>query len=47
MPIVIYLPLLICLLGLVLFLTIQDPDRKAVAKDMFWIGLLVFLINRR
>lgn len=44
---IIYLPLFICLLGLVLFLAAKDPswsDIKALAKDMFWCGLLAFLL---
>lgn len=44
---VIYLPLLISLIGLVIFLTRPptSPDWKEVGRICFWVGLLAFLLE--
>jgi hypothetical protein len=44
---IVYLPLFICLIGLLLFFICANKpewqDVKAIAKDMFWTGLLITL----
>lgn len=40
----IYFSLLVCIVGGVAFL-LTTGDAKALAKDMFWCGLLAFLLN--
>jgi hypothetical protein len=40
----IYLPLLVCLIGLVIYALPLDPKVNAIGKDMFWTGLLAFLL---
>lgn len=42
------LPLIICIIGGIVFLAIKDPkyaDVKALAHDCFWVGLLAFLLH--
>lgn len=43
----IYFSLAVCLIGGIGFLVIPPayPDAKALLKDMFWTGLLVFLFQ--
>ncbi len=41
--IVIYIPLLVSLLGVVLYATSSNGKVQTLARDMFWVGLLVFL----
>ena len=41
----IYLPLLICFLGLFIYLLTDKPKPSSIAKDMFWTGLLVTLLQ--
>jgi uncharacterized membrane protein len=40
---VIYLPLLVSLIGVVLYATSSNGKVQTLARDMFWVGLLVFL----
>lgn len=40
---IIYLPLLVCLVGLVMYALSTNPKVQSIGKDMFWVGLLVFL----
>lgn len=40
----IYLPLLICLIGLVLYLISVQPKPAEIGRIMFWVGLLAFLL---
>jgi hypothetical protein len=42
-----YLSLLVCIIGGVLFLVVKPEygDVKAMAKDCFWVGLFVFLLQ--
>ena len=40
---IIYLSLLICLIGLVVYAPRTRAEWQAVALHMFWVGLLVFL----
>lgn len=43
-----YLSVIICVVGAILFIMIKNPahiDFKMLAKDMFWTGLLAFLIQ--
>jgi hypothetical protein len=47
--VVLYLSLIICVVGGLLFLVLKSPgqaDYKALAKDMFWVGLLAFLLSK-
>lgn len=39
----IYIPLLICIIGALIFGISQNGKATALAKDMFWCGLLVTL----
>ena len=41
----IYLPLLICIIGLVVYAISVNPKAQTLARDMFWVGLLVFLLK--
>lgn len=41
---VIVVPLLVCLIGMVLYVLPVDGKVQALGKDMFWVGLLVFLL---
>lgn len=43
-----YLSLIVCVIGAVLYLVLKSPqsmDFKMLAKDMFWVGLLAFLLE--
>ena len=47
--VVVYLSLIVCIVGGILFLILRNPgqaDWKALAKDMFWAGLLAFLLGK-
>lgn len=41
---VIFLPLLISLIGLILYGLVTDPKVQTVGLNMFWVGLLAFLL---
>ena len=43
--IVIYIPLLVSLIGVVLYATSNNGKVQTLARDMFWVGLLVFLLH--
>ena len=42
---VIYLPLFISLIGLVIYAISNNPKAMTLARDMFWVGLLAFLLT--
>jgi len=39
-----YLPLLICIIGLILYFVTEHPKVSAVSLSMFSMGLLAFLL---
>lgn len=41
----ILLPLLISLIGLLMYALCANPKLQAIGKDMFWVGLLAFLLK--
>lgn len=41
----ILLPLLVCLVGLVMYCISNNGKAQALGLDMFWVGLLAFLIE--
>lgn len=41
----IYLPLIICGLGLLMYLLLDNPKGQETGRIMFWVGLLAFLIK--
>lgn len=41
---IIFLPLLICLIGLVLYVLPVDAKVQTLGLNMFWVGLLAFLL---
>jgi hypothetical protein len=44
---VIFLPLLISLVGVLMYALCADAKLQAIGKDMFWVGLLAFLLVYR
>ena len=42
---VIFLPLLVSLIGVLMFALCENPKLSAIGKDMFWVGLLAFLLT--
>ena len=40
----VYLPLLICLIGLLMYVLAANPKINEVGRMMFWCGLLSFLL---
>jgi hypothetical protein len=42
---IIVLPLLVSLIGLVVYALSNKPKVEAIALHMFWVGLLVFLAH--
>ena len=40
---IIYLPLLVCIVGLLIYALSTDGKVQSIGKDMFWCGLLVTL----
>lgn len=42
---VIWLSLVICILGLVLYVISTNGKVQTLARDCFWVGLLVFLLH--
>lgn len=40
-----YLPIVVCIVGLVIYLVSNHPKANAIALHMFWVGLAVFLLN--
>lgn len=42
---IIYLPLLICIVGLLIYALATDPKSPTIGLHMFWVGLLAFLIR--
>ena len=41
----IYLPLLVCLVGIVVYALAVNPKASQIGLDMFWVGLLAFLLE--
>lgn len=41
---IIFLPLLICLIGVLMYALSTNGKLQAIGKDMFWVGLLAFLL---
>ena len=41
----IYLNLLVCIVGLLIFVLAKDPKTQEIGKIMFWVGLLTFLLG--
>jgi len=41
---IIFLPLLISLIGLILYCVSTDPKLPTIGLHMFWVGLLAFLL---
>lgn len=39
------LPLLICIVGALVYAVSQNPKAQTLARDCFWVGLLVFLLK--
>lgn len=45
---IIYLPLFVCLLGLIMYLFVDQqkyPKAVVIGSQMFWVGLLAFLLT--
>lgn len=42
---IVFLPLLICIIGALVFALSNNANIKVLARDMFWTGLLVTLLN--
>lgn len=42
---VIALTLLVCLIGVLMYALSANPKLQAIGKDMFWVGLLAFLLR--
>jgi hypothetical protein len=40
-----YIPMVVCLIGLIAYSISDNPKLQAIAKDMFWTGLLVTLLQ--
>lgn len=46
MPIMyIFIPALVCIIGLVIYALTENAKVQAISKDMFWTGLLVTLLQ--
>lgn len=41
----IFIPALVCLIGLVIYAISENAKAQAIGKDMFWTGLLVTLFQ--
>jgi Na+/phosphate symporter len=41
----IYLPLLVCVIGLIMYFICSNPKLIEVGRIMFWTGLLAFLLG--
>lgn len=42
---IIYFPLLVCLIGVVIYALTKNADVKHIGDTMFWTGLLVTLLQ--
>jgi hypothetical protein len=42
---IIYLPLLICIIGLLMYILAEKPKVQEVGRIMFWTGLLAFMLG--
>jgi hypothetical protein len=42
---IIVLPLLICVIGLLMYALSANPKLVTIGEDMFWVGLLAFLLQ--
>jgi len=42
---VIFLPVLVSLIGVLMYALCTDAKLQAIGKDMFWVGLLAFLLT--
>jgi hypothetical protein len=43
--VVIFLPLLVCIIGLFIYLVAAPPKVVECGRMMFWVGLLAFLLT--
>lgn len=43
--ITLWIPLLVCIVGLVVYAITNNPKAAAIALDCFWCGLLVVLLE--
>jgi len=41
---VIFLPLLVSIIGVLMYALCENGKLQAIGKDMFWVGLLAFLL---
>lgn len=42
---IVYIPVLVCLIGLLAFALSKNGDVRALALHMFWVGLLATLLH--
>jgi hypothetical protein len=42
---IVYLPLLVCIIGLLMYFVATNPKVATIGLDMFWVGLLAFLLS--
>ena len=42
---IVYLSLLVCLVGLIVYAITINPKAAAISLHMFWVGLFVFLLT--
>lgn len=42
--ITVYLALLVCIVGLIIYLATSHTKASAISLHMFWVGLLAFLL---
>lgn len=45
MPLGFWIALVICILGLVIYMVAKDGRVQTLARDCFWVGLLVLLLD--
>jgi len=41
---IIFLPLLVCIIGVLMYALSTNGKVQALGKDMFWVGLFAFLL---
>lgn len=42
---IIYLPLLVSIVGVLMYALSANPKVSQIGRDMFWVGLLAFLLG--
>ena len=42
---IIYLPLLVCIIGVLMYAMSNNAKVSQIGRDMFWVGLLAFLLG--